>query len=75
MRSASGTPNDLHSVFGFGARDVWAVGDRGTILHFQGSAWEVAASPSPRALLGVWGASERDLWIVGENGTVLRRQP
>src|SRR5207244_9013906 len=33
---SSGTTNDLLGVWGSGASDVWAVGDAGTILHFDG---------------------------------------
>src|SRR5215813_14620495 len=31
--------NPLDGVRGSGASDVWAVGEAGTILHFDGSAW------------------------------------
>jgi hypothetical protein len=48
----SGTTQDLLSVWGNSASDVWAVGsDAGTILHYNGTAWSGVPIPwhySPR---------------------------
>lgn len=66
---------DLRAVFGFGADDVWAVGDESTVLHWDGKTWTKLATPfdgareKPR-LFGVWGSSKSDVWIVGA-GVVL----
>jgi hypothetical protein len=66
---------DLRGVFGFGADDVWAVGDESTVLHWDGKAWTKLATPfdgmrdKPR-LFAVWGSSKTDLWIAG-GGVVL----
>ena len=35
----SGTINDLNAVWGTSGNDVFAVGDAGTILHYNGMAW------------------------------------
>jgi len=35
----SGTTNDLTGVSAVAANDVFAVGDKGTILHYDGTAW------------------------------------
>ena len=52
-------------------RSVWAVGDAGTILHYDGTRWSpsLAAFPVGKKrpdLLGVWGSSPSDVWIVGD---------
>jgi len=52
-------------VTGFSASDVWAVGENGTIAHYDGSSVSLETSPTTETLFGVWGSSADDLWIVG----------
>lgn len=68
-----GTTSDLYSVTFVDARQGWAVGERGTILHTDdaGVHWMKQASGTDRALLGVDFVDERRGWAVGEGGTVL----
>lgn len=62
----------LHSVWGTGPNDVWAVGNVGTIRHYTGgTTWEIVASPTTQSLRGVWAAAANDVWAVGENGTIV----
>jgi hypothetical protein len=66
---------DLYGVFGFGANDVWAVGEASTVLHWNGDKWTRLSTPFDEAwekprLLAVWGSSPGDVWIAG-NGTLL----
>jgi hypothetical protein len=62
------------SIWGTGANDIWAVGDKGTIRHI-GSAnadrWDIVASPTKESLRSVYGFGANDVWAVGENGTIL----
>lgn len=61
-------------VHGFAHDDVWAVGDLGTILHFDGVAWTVVDGGGfDYTLWGVWGASPNELWAVG--GSAAGGQP
>ena len=48
----------LSSVFGFAANDIWAVGDNGKILHYDG-IWSSFAVPAliNTNLLAVWGSA------------------
>ncbi len=55
----------LNWVFGFGPNDITAVGNDGTIAHWDGSSWTLQATPTTEVLWGVWGASPSDLWAVG----------
>jgi hypothetical protein len=64
--------NALRAVHGSGPNDVWAVGDRGTILHFDGAAWSPVPSGVLDRLTGVWAASPSEAWISGTNGALLR---
>ncbi len=74
-----GTPL-LNWVYGFSKTEVYAVGNGGTILRFDGSAWKKEISPTTSDLWGVWGANPDDVWAVGGAGraegqeTLLRRQ-
>jgi hypothetical protein len=63
--------NTLRSIWGSAANDVWAVGDLGTILHWDGSGWSGVASGTSAALNGVWGSAANDAWAVGAAGTLL----
>lgn len=65
------TGNALAALWGSSATDVWAVGARGTILHFDGTAWNGGQAVTNEDLAGVWGASGQDVWAVGSKGTLL----
>ncbi|MSP63501.1 MAG: hypothetical protein EXR72_24790 [Myxococcales bacterium] len=66
----SGRPPTLYGVWSDG-KDVWVVGDRGTILHGRGDAWTVQGRPSATVYYGVWGSSRDDLHIAGNPSTIL----
>jgi len=51
--------------------DGWAVGDNGTILRWDGSAWNSTASGTTRNLNGVHCVTSNDCWAVGNQGTIL----
>src|SRR5688572_7478809 len=57
--------NPLRAVWGAAANDVWAVGDAGAIIHYDGSAWRAASSPVTANLNGVWGSAAHVVWAVG----------
>ena len=52
--------------------EAFAVGDLGTILHFENGNWTEMASGTTQNLRGLGGASTSALYAVGENGTVLK---
>jgi hypothetical protein len=54
----------FEGVWGSGSNDIWVVGDGGTILHWNGSAWSSARSGTLASLLAVWGTGP-DVWAVG----------
>jgi hypothetical protein len=68
------TAKDLHCVWGFAPEDVYAAGQDGTILHYDGSEWaKVETGLDPLAGIGLNGAWGEDghLYLVGDKGTVL----
>lgn len=52
-------------LHGFGHDNVWAVGELGTIAHFNGSDWVTLETGHDYTLWGIWGASPNEMWAVG----------
>jgi hypothetical protein len=67
----SGTSNWLFGVWGSSGSNVFAVGDSGTILHYDGSSWSSMTSGTSNDLEGVWGSSGSNVFATGEGGTIL----
>ena len=62
----------MNSIWGSGASDIFAVGDFGTILHYDGSSWTYQDSATDQHLWGVWGSSGSEVFAVGHKGTIVR---
>lgn len=58
----------IFKVFGLAANDVYAVGAKGVILHWDGQAWAQQASGTGEDLISLWGNRTDDLVIVGGRG-------
>ncbi|MFC1983290.1 WD40/YVTN/BNR-like repeat-containing protein, partial [Chloroflexota bacterium] len=67
---SSGTTNDLYGIWGSSSSDVFAVGENGTILHYNGIYWSPMSSNTTNRLQSIWGSSS-DVFAVGLWGTVL----
>ncbi len=66
------TLSNLQGLWGGPAQDVWAVGDGGLVLHYDGKeTWTKVPSGTKNNLLGVSGAPEGGVWVVGQLGTIL----
>lgn len=61
----------LHAVWGRSSEDVFAVGDNGLLLHYDGSRLHSFPATSKR-LTAVSGTTLGSVFVVGEAGTVLR---
>ena len=70
------TPTEarLLEVWGRSATDVFAVGERGTILHFDGNAWTQEASGTDLELNAVVGVDACDTLAASRRGVLLRRR-
>lgn len=62
----------LRRLWGAAPDNVWAVGDRGLVVHCDGRTCRKVPSGTTADLLGVAGREHGDAWIVGKNGTLLR---
>ena len=70
------TPTEarLLEVWGRSASDVFAVGEGGTILHFDGDAWTQEPSGTDLELNAVVGLDGCDALAASERGVLLRRR-
>jgi hypothetical protein len=59
----------LYNVWGFHARDVYAVGQRGVVLHFDGASWSELGVGTSDDLIALWGVPPSRLAIVGGRGS------
>jgi hypothetical protein len=73
MRLPTGTKGPLHGVWSAGANDVYAVGEAGTILHYDGTEWAALESGTPLPLYSISGTDANHIFVGGKSGTVLRR--
>jgi photosystem II stability/assembly factor-like uncharacterized protein len=62
----------LRSVAMVSADEGWIVGDKGTILQWNGSDWAQFTSPVSETLYSLSMVSPSEGWAVGEHGTILR---
>lgn len=60
----------LYAVAGHSV-DLWAVGELGLALHFDGERWAAAWAPEQHTLRGL-SVLGREVWAVGDEATVLR---
>ncbi len=67
-------PN-FFDVWGTSHRDVYLVGEKGTVVHWDGTEWSIQQTPTTSDLRGVWGFEKPDagteLYAVGNGGTVI----
>jgi photosystem II stability/assembly factor-like uncharacterized protein len=72
----SPTAEHLRAVWAAAPNDAWAVGDAGTIIHWDGTAWTVSEAPAQaknRIFYSVTGTAGGEVWIAGEH-VLLRHQ-
>jgi hypothetical protein len=65
------SPDTLTSIWGSGPNNIFAVGQRGKILRFNGTTWSEMTSPTTRYLARVHGSSADNVWALGD--TVMLR--
>lgn len=67
----SPTKVSLYSVFMVSQGDGWAVGDEGTIIHWDGGKWSNVTSPVVSRLNSVFMFNASDGWAVGYEGAII----
>lgn len=63
--------NMLSAVWGSSTSDVFFVGAKGTILHYNGVSWDSMDTGVFNELNDVWGTSSKDVFAVGDRGIIL----
>ena len=69
---------ELNDIWGTGNDNIYVVGDKGLVLHFDGSVWrEISTSAMTEDLLAisvnmVGEGSPIEFWVSGEGGSILR---
>lgn len=71
IQQTAPTVQGINHVYGFGPFDVYAVGNLGTILHWNGSSWASLFSGVGPNINRVWGYSNASVWAVGAGGVLL----
>ena len=66
----SGTGNALNGVWGTSASNVYAVGNGGTFLHYNGTTWTPVYGGTTNSLRDVWGTGSTNIYLVGAKGTI-----
>lgn len=62
----------LRAISGSSASNVWAMGDAGTALRFDGLSWTAVSTGVSHDILDVWVASAGNAWAVSTANTALR---
>lgn len=64
-RAQPGKTDSNWWVHGTSATDVWLVGEKGRITHWDGATFAESASGTNATLFGVWATAPNDVWAVG----------
>jgi hypothetical protein len=65
FESAFPTHNAMHAVWAASENAVYAAGDGGVILRWDGAAWTEMATSTTRAIYDLHGTGPNDVWAVG----------
>jgi photosystem II stability/assembly factor-like uncharacterized protein len=66
----SPTAVTLHGSFRSAANDIWAVGDLGNIIHYDGTAWELQPNDNLEDLFAIAMIDPTQGFVVGDGGFV-----
>ncbi len=60
-----------YDIWGFSEDDIFAVGNNGVIIRYNGNNWTMMESGTTMLCDEVWGYGNKYLYVVGESGTIL----
>jgi len=63
--------NGLKVVWSYDNNNIFAGGNNGTLLKYNGSAWTQVANPFSEQIVSIYGASPVDIWMVTYEGSLL----
>jgi len=67
----SGVPDRLYGVWGTSSSNMYAVGNLGTLLHYDGNAWTPMVSRTAATLRCAWGPGAGDVYAGGLAGALV----
>ncbi len=62
----------LNSVWGSSKSDVWAVGSRGSVVHYDGATWKAVPIDNKSTFFAIWGSGPNDVWAISDTMTIMR---
>lgn len=65
------TTETLRGLWGSSSGKLWAVGQKGAIIYYDGTRWLAVTSPVNAELRAVWGSGPSDVWAVGAGGVII----
>lgn len=65
LARSAGITEDLYGAWGINENNIWVVGDRGSILKWNGVEWTPQSVSTTRNLLGIWGSDANNVWAIG----------
>ena len=68
----SPTTRLIYDIWGYSTSSMYAVGEYGLILCFDGGEWKRANSGTSENLMTVWGNWRGEVYAAGSKGTILR---
>ena len=63
---------DLDAVRGASSDRIWAVGNNGIILEYNGTSWVSTSSPTSNLLHGLYVSTSTEAWASGASGVILK---
>ena len=60
----------INSVCFINDKNIWAAGNEGTVLHFNGNKWEREKIATEENLFDIKFSADNEGWAAGENGSV-----
>jgi hypothetical protein len=70
----SGTTRTLYAIWGNSKVNIYAAGQAGTLLHFDGMNWaSIYLGSVSTTLYDIWGSSSDDVYVVGNSGRYINQ--
>jgi len=63
----------FYGVSGTASDDIYAVGEGGVVLHWDGGAWSDISPTGGKSIWAVWAANADNVYIVGNSGLAMVR--
>ncbi len=65
-------PNDIYAIWGLADDNIYAVGNGGLILHYDGFGWGQETGGAGNQLVAIWGTAADNIYAIGiSDGVIL----